>query len=256
MNTRLALRSLQAAFVFLTRLPLAGGPPFNEDELRWSSAYFPIVGLVLGFGLAMVHAVVIGVLGAWGAAIVTVSVSLIATGAFHEDGLADTFDAIGGGYTREKVLEILKDSRIGTYGAAALSMVLMARVICLASIPASAISALLIIESLSRAPPVVVLATVPYATRSAAAKSRDVATGGVAQAAVSIGIAAFILLGACILGAVQANGAIGLVALFFVVTVASTRYLSRTVGGITGDFLGAIQQLVALAGWLAWTASI
>ncbi len=256
MNARFARRSLQAAFVFLTRLPLGGKRPFEADELRWSSAFFPLVGLALGGGLAVVHAVSSWAVGAWGAAVVTVSISLITTGAFHEDGLADTFDAIGGGYTRERILEILKDSRVGTYGAAALTLGLMTRVVCLASMATGAAPALMVIESISRAPPVVVLTVVPYATRPDAAKSRDVAQGTVRQAFVAVGTAGIILVGAYIFGAISGGGAMGIVLLVTTVAALSARYLSQKVGGITGDFLGAIQQLVALALWLVWAAPL
>lgn len=254
MNARRVVRSLRAAFVFLTRLPVGGGRPFDAIELRWSSAFFPVVGLALGAGLAVVHAVANWAIGAWGAAVVTVGVSLVTTGAFHEDGLADTCDAVGGGYTRERILEILKDSRVGTFGASALALSLVARVGALASMKTGAASALIVIESLSRAPPVVVLAFVPYATRPAVAKSRDVAQGAAAQAVVAVSTAALVLGGACVFGAVSVSSAVGIALLAASVCALSTRYLARKVGGMTGDFLGAIQQLVALALWLAWAA--
>src|SRR4051812_44204788 len=113
-----ALRGMRAAFVFFTRIPL-GGFSYAKEDFCWASAYAPFVGLVLG--LLMWGAFrLFEPVGAWPAAILVLGLQLLLTGAFHEDGLADTADALGGGFTREKVLLILKDSRVGSYGAAAI----------------------------------------------------------------------------------------------------------------------------------------
>ena len=254
MNVRLALRSVRAAFAFLTRLPVGGRQPFNAEELRWCSAHFPLVGLCIGAMLAVVHHASLSVLGVWGAAVMTVSASLILTGAFHEDGLADTFDAVGGGYTRDQILEILKDSRIGTYGVAALTLVLVARVACLAVLGAAAAPALIVIESVSRAPPVAILSLVPYATRPPVAKSKELAKSSDAQAILAVAWATVVLLGAWVTGVVRFGGAVGIAVLSGGVAALAAWRLSRTVQGVTGDFLGAIQQLVAVSLWLVWAA--
>jgi len=117
-----ALRGLPAAFGFLTRLPV-GGFPFSPDELRWSSAHFPLVGAVLGAALAAVM-MLSARAGTVVAATLAVSAGMLLTGAFHEDGLADTADALGGATDRDKLFVILRDSRIGSFGAAALCMAL------------------------------------------------------------------------------------------------------------------------------------
>lgn len=244
---------VRAAFAFLTRIPVGSGP-IGPEDLLWSSAFFPLVGLALGVTLAALHMTLGLVLGPWGAALLTVGASLLLTGAFHEDGLADTFDAIGGGYTRERVLEILKDSRIGTYGASALSLSLVARVVCVATLGSAAPPAFVVIECLSRAPPVVVLAVLPYATRPPEAKSKDVAAGGVPQAVWALATALGMLVGACVVGVLEGVSAVGLLLLGGAVAALSASRFARTVGGVTGDFLGAIQQLVAVALWLAWAA--
>ena len=247
------LRSMLAAAAFLTRLPVVGHP-FSSDELRRAAAYFPVVGLVLGGMLATIHALALP-LGAWSAAGLTVGASLLLTGAFHEDGLADTADALGGGYTKARVFEILKDSRLGTFGVSALVVTLVLRIAVLAELRGGATAAFLVIECLSRTPPVIILALVPYATPQNAAKSRDLTRGGVQEAALASLVALFVLsiMAAC--GVVSVGGALALLSLSSAVGGILTRYFLRRVGGITGDFLGAVQQLVALSLWVAWATA-
>lgn len=248
------IRSLKAAWAFLTRVPV-GGQPFSQEELRWAPAHFPLVGFGIGSILAAVFFLTRPV-GPWGAACLTVAASLLLTGCFHEDGLADTADALGGGFTKERVLEILKDSRIGTFGGAALFVSLTVRVILLSELEAHASIALVTIESISRAPPVIVMARVAYATPTATARSRDIAGSGMPQALVASGWIAVLLAIMSALGALSVAGALGLVAVSVVIATALARYMVRRIGGITGDFLGAIQQIVLIGLWVAWAAAV
>src|SRR5438045_786510 len=111
------VRGLRAAIVFLTRVP-AGGFPYREPEWRWAPAWFPLVGAGVGAVAGGVAWLAAGA-GSLVAGALAVIASLLVTGAFHEDGLADTADALGGAYDREKLFAILKDSRIGSFGGAA-----------------------------------------------------------------------------------------------------------------------------------------
>src|SRR5262245_51603355 len=120
------LRTARAAVVFLTRIPL-GGFPYSEAEWARAAAWFPLVGSLVG-ALAAGAWWVVRPAGDLVAAIVAVIVCLVITGALHEDGLADTADALGGATDRAKMFAILKDSRIGTFGAAALALSLLLRV--------------------------------------------------------------------------------------------------------------------------------
>ncbi len=248
----MSLRSIRAAVGFLTRIPV-GGDPFSRDELRWAPAHFPLVGAAVGSVVGLIYVATLP----WGsvvAAMLAVVGSLVLTGAFHEDGLADSADALGGGYSKEKVLEILKDSRLGTFGTVALVMSLSLRVVLLARHQSEALGVLIVIESLSRVPPVVVLTLIPYATRPEASKSRDLTDSGIEVALVACGWALLVVSGAIAAGVVRTAGVFGLAVVSITVTLALTRYMIGRVGGITGDFLGAIQQLVALALWLSWGA--
>jgi len=145
-------RAARAAAVFLTRVPV-GGFPFSPEEWRWASAFFPLVGAALG-------AIVGGLfralqpLGETSAACFAIGASLLLTGAFHEDGLADTSDALGGATDREKIFVILKDSRIGTFGACALIVSLVGRVSLLARTGVEGCAALVLAGAIARAAPV------------------------------------------------------------------------------------------------------
>lgn len=251
MKTFPMLRGFRAAFVFLTRIPV-GGFPYPDEAWRWSSAFFPVVGSCLGGGLALVFLALQGA-GAWPAAWVTLAVSLLVTGAFHEDGLADTADALGGGYTRDRVLEILKDSRIGTFGAVALIVNLGLKAALLVELGPRAPWALIVAETVSRAPPVILMVLMPYATDPDRSRSRDVTRGGPAQGLVALVWSGLVLHlfgfwgGLFFVDRVLITGVIG------IVTALLAWRFHRRVGGITGDFLGATQQIIALVVLLTWT---
>jgi adenosylcobinamide-GDP ribazoletransferase len=245
------VRATRAAFIFLTRIPV-GGFPYSDDEWRWAPAFFPLVGLAVGAFLAVIDRV-LQPLGAFAAALGALGASLLLSGAFHEDGLADTSDALGGAFDRDKILVILKDSRVGTFGAAALVISIVGRAALLARLGPFAVVALPLVGMVARAAPVWQIATLPYVA-SAASRSPGVTRAGVVQAV----IATFWALGAtfAVVATGRASGGhasamLGAVAV--VTLVSSGRYLQR-LGGITGDFLGASEQLCELAGYgaLAW----
>src|SRR5690606_41658926 len=122
------LQLLLAATQFLTRLPTPSPRGFEPDWITRSTRYFPLVGQGVGAICALAW---LGGSAIWRgavAAVVAVGVGVVITGAFHEDGLADTADGLGGGQTPQRRLEIMKDSRIGAYGAAALVLVLGGKV--------------------------------------------------------------------------------------------------------------------------------
>ena len=179
---RTVLRGARAAFVFLTRLPV-GGFPYTREEWRWASAWFPFVGLVLGALCAAVWALV-APLGPWVAAMTVLVVSILLTGAFHEDGLADTADALGGAYDREKVFVILKDSRIGAFGALALVISIAFRLVLLAGLGSAAPVALVLAHSLARVGPVWLMVALPYVSGEGA-RNRQVARAGTSQAVMA-----------------------------------------------------------------------
>jgi adenosylcobinamide-GDP ribazoletransferase len=232
----------RAALAFLTRIP-CGTVGGYDAGLRWASAWFPVVGFGLGFLASLVWVGLAGA-GAGVAAVATVAVLALVTGAFHEDGLADTADALGGAYDREKVFAILKDSRIGSFGATALILVLALRIACLARLGSGAVGGLVLAETASRVFPVWLMAALPYVTAADASRSKPVvhATAVHALVATSFTVLAAILLVAGRL-VVWRPLAIGALLAIFATLVCGWRFRVRA-GGVTGDFLGATQQIV------------
>ena len=243
------LRGARAAAVFLTRIPV-GGFPYSRDDWRWASAYFPFVGMLLGVMQAALFASTSGA-GPYVAATLAVIASLLLTGAFHEDGLADTADALGGAYTRERVFEILKDSRVGSFGASALVVILLLRVLLLARLDGLAPWALVATQGASRVPPIWLMAWMPYVSADAEAKSKLVARAGAAQTVLATAFGAIAIALASRRLHLTLGGCAALALTAAVVTgVCGWRFRVR-VGGITGDFLGATQQVVECALLLA-----
>lgn len=236
------LRAARAAVTELTRIPV-GGFPYDEAVWKWTSAWLPVVGAGLGLLYAAVWRAMGDGAGPLVRAVVTVTTALLVTGAYHEDGLADTADALGGAYDRARLFEILKDSRVGSFGAAAMTMTLMLRVALLARLDARAAVALVVAESLSRTVPVWLMAALPYVTPPDLARSRPIAAGRVPQALVAT-LFTGMLLAVLISGAlVSIRLAVwACVASIGVAALCAWRFKARA-GGITGDFLGASQQV-------------
>jgi adenosylcobinamide-GDP ribazoletransferase len=233
-----------AACAFLTRLPLPGAAVDAETFAR-APTWFPVVGAIVGGvgGLTLTGAERI-----WPpfiAAVLSVLATVLLTGAFHEDALADAADGFGGGQSREQVLEIMRDSRIGSYGAVALVLVLSARIGCLAAMaPLEGARALIGAHVLARWSSLPLMLALPYARPQGSGKPF---IGGVTRPRVLGGtlLAALFLVPALGWRAVPAFLAAA------VVTVMAGRYFRSRLAGITGDCLGATNQLVELATYLA-----
>ena len=232
------MNGLLGALRFLTRVPIPGRADVPH---RRAVPWFPVAGLLIGAVIGGVAAGLAEWLSAGLAAALAVVVGLLLTGAFHEDGLADCADAFGGGWNREQRLAILKDSRHGTYGVAALCASIVVRVLAAASIPGQAalLAAFVAAHTLGRAAAVAVLAWVrpaaPAAQGLGVSAGRDLSRGAVAVSllaavgiiAVATGWWATALVVAAIAGA------------------AAVAALSvRKIGGVVGDALGAVEQVV------------
>lgn len=249
-------RGARAAVTFLTRLPV-GGFPYADAEWAWCSAWLPAVGLFLiGPFVALAFALGHIAAGPFVAAVLSIGVSLLVTGCFHEDGLADTADALGGATSRDRIFEILKDSRIGAFGAAALVVVVLLRVALLARLDALAPVAIVLAHGMSRLPPVWMMRFLPYVTPADAARNKPVARAGAAQVVVATVTVLAALAGGT---AAQVRGmnartmVVALASAMLVAVLCAWRF-KRRAGGITGDFLGATQQLADLAVLLALTS--
>lgn len=242
------------AVQFLTRLPVPASAHFTPARLTAATRFYPLVGAMVG---GVGAAAFLAAMALWPpvvAALLSLALTLALTGAFHEDGLADTFDGIGGGLTRERALDIMKDSRIGTYGTAALLLAFGLKLAALAALPALAVAvALPVAHGLSRFSAVVVIATSRYV--------RDAGTGkptaeGIGRESLMIasGTAALLLAGLLlVLGIGPALGAVAGLALGH---VAMRRVFERKLGGYTGDCLGAVQQASEIGVYLGLLACL
>lgn len=222
-----------AAVQFLTRIPISLR---REPDLGRAAAWFPIVGLLIGAAVGGVAAGLFELVPPTVAAAVAVMLGVALTGAFHEDGLADSADALGG-WTQERRREILRDSRHGSYGVAAMCGSIILRTLCLASLaPAAAFAGSLAAHGLGRAGAVVVMATAPPVP--AAGLGSDYVRSLRRPAAV-VGVLVTIAVVVLAIGWWTAP-LVGAVAMTSLVVV---RLAVRAFGGVSGDVLGAVEQL-------------
>ena len=252
MNSVAPLRGVRAAFVSFTRLPL-GGYPYRAEEWRWAPAHLPLVGMAIG---ALSAAVWLGAnevgLPRELAAVLALAASVLATGALHEDGLADSADALGGGQDRERVLAILKDSRIGTYGALALSFSLLIRAGAIARLDEHSWFALVVVHCLARLGPVRLMFSEPYVSDLAHAKSPSFLPIARGQLVVAVGWVLLCLAAAAVFGKLSLLCCAVLSGTNSLLPFLAAPYYRRAVGGITGDLLGAQEQAAEMLLWLVW----
>ncbi|RDJ99422.1 adenosylcobinamide-GDP ribazoletransferase [Paraburkholderia lacunae] len=258
MNPLAELRYFFTALGYFTRVPVPRWVGYEPHYLNAAARYFPLVGVLVGGLSALVYLASLRVFPAGVAVLLSMAASLVVTGAFHEDGLADCVDAFGGAYTRDDVLRIMRDSRIGAFGAIALVIALALKWQALAAMPPMRAASLMIAaHAASRASAIGYLATLDYVR--AEGKARPVAQRLSGSASICAAVSGLPWLlwpswrdgpdwrFACVTLAVLA-------ALHF----AMGRYFVRRIGGYTGDCLGFAQQIFELSIYLvglAWISS-
>lgn len=235
-----------AALRFFTRLPVPAWVGHSQAQLDQAARYFPLVGVIVGTLGALVTEVSALLLPVSLAILLGMVATLLVTGAFHEDGLADTIDGMGGGWGKAQVLTIMKDSRVGSYGAIGIGLALLTKYTALAEIegafePPVLAFALVAAHGVSRFASTTLIHGLEYVREDETAKSKPLARrlsfGGMACAGL-FGLLPCLLLGWYALVPLM------LVAL---TTLLAARYFQRRIGGYTGDCLGATQQLTELA---------
>ncbi|HET7793248.1 MAG TPA: adenosylcobinamide-GDP ribazoletransferase [Rhizobacter sp.] len=251
------LRLFFIALQFFTRLPVPRWVGYEPEWLHQSARHFPAVGAVVGgVGSAVLWA------GLWlfplpVAVGLSMAATVLLTGAFHEDGLADTCDGLGGAVSRERALEIMKDSRIGSYGAVGLLLVLGLKAAALTSMNAPMVfAALVFAHTASRAAAVSLIRWLPYAGDVAHAKAKPLAQR-VSAAGFAVAWGWVLVMGLVLVAWRPAWWPMVLLGLVtaLVGAVGCALWLRRRLGGTTGDTLGATQQLselLVLLGYLAW----
>jgi len=234
---------LRASILFLTRLRYGPAVPIGGAAIAQGAWAFPIAGVLVGLIGAVVYLIVHRMgLPSWPAAALSVAATMAVTGCLHEDGLADTADGFGGGQTRELKLDIMRDSRIGTYGVCALVLSILLRVSALASLADTAlvVPALIASHSAARASLPVFMYFVPPARREGLSAS----TGQPPREGVIAAAALGVLIVALCLGPVLAIAAL----ILLVVVIALLAWLSLAqIDGQTGDVLGAVEQVSEIA---------
>ncbi len=228
---------------FFTRLPVPAWVGHSQEALDRAARYFPLVGLLVGVLGGLTFLLAAFVLPVSIALLLSMAATLLVTGAFHEDGLADAVDGFGGGWTKPQVLAIMKDSRIGSYGAIAIGLMLLAKFNALYELPDAWIApAIVAAHAASRFCSTTLIHALDYVRDDDSSRAKPLA---VRMGAGSLAVAGLFGLAPLVLLPWQAAGA-GLL-LAVLTTFLAARYFVRRIGGYTGDCLGATQQGAELA---------
>jgi adenosylcobinamide-GDP ribazoletransferase len=232
------------ALMFYTRIPCPPNITHDPDYLNKATRYFPLMGWIVGGIAALVFGLSIYMFNPSICILLSMVASILTTGAFHEDGWADVCDGFGGGWTKEKILDIMKDSRTGAYGGIGIALMLLFKYVVQTEIPvAQLFFTLIAAHSFSRLCAVGMVATSRYVRENDDAKAKPLAkTISVREIipACIFGVAPLILIG-------KYSVAIILPVLL---TIYMRRYFHKWIGGYTGDCLGAIQQVTELMFYL------
>lgn len=238
------IRRFFIAFQFLTRLPVPRSLNSSETDIGKAAAFFPLVGVIVGGGAALVFVGLHKILPQPVSVFCAIVFVVFITNGFHEDGLADTFDGFGGGWTKDRVLEIMRDSRIGTYGTLALIFVILGKFTFLSSLPSGQIWRWLIVaHTASRWTILPLCAYLPYARAEGQGKLVAKQVG-----VLEIITGTFTLLLVFILLPWQA--ALAALLVTTLMTLLSGLYFRARLQGITGDCLGAANQLTEVGLYL------
>ncbi|MET1256210.1 adenosylcobinamide-GDP ribazoletransferase [Aliikangiella maris] len=227
------------ALGFFTRIPMPQNIDFDQQKLNQASRYFPLVGWLIGIICALSYWLFLPLFSNSIAILLSMLVSILLTGCFHEDGLADTCDGLGGGWTSEKKLSIMKDSRLGTYGAVAIWFALSLKWAILIQIEQTWL-AFLVAHPLSRTVANGMIYYLPYVSDTDTSKAKPLAEKMNKRnwhISIAIGAGSLLLIPDLI---------IKMLLLLIALAIGISIYLKKQIGGFTGDTLGATQQLSEL----------
>lgn len=241
---------LLLALSFFTRVPVNLPEVIKPEMLHKASRYFAVVGLFIGLSTALVLTAFASFLPISIALLISMGFSLLLTGAFHEDGWADVWDGFGGGWTVEQKLSIMKDSRLGTYGAAALFFILMLKYQSLVLLGESennavlALSlALVLAHTLSRAVSTTLIFSMSYVSEDAKSKVKPLAQHMSLNSLLVLLITAALVMFTLL----PALHCFVMILCLWVIRIILIFWFNRQLGGFTGDCLGAAQQILEVA---------
>lgn len=246
---RAQLELLLTALGFFTRLPVPAWVAWSPQRLAQALAWLPLIGWLVGGLCALGYLLFALVLPPLPAVVLSLACGVLLTGAFHEDGFADSCDGLGGGWDKAQILAIMKDSRMGSYGVIGLVLLLLTKTAALVELAQASSStlvcALLVAHPLSRLAAVAIAHHLPYARTDDSSKSAPLARPLTARAlvfALGCGLLPVLLLPFAQAGLLLAGT--------LLITLAGARLFRRRLGGYTGDLLGATQQSVETACYL------
>jgi len=240
---------------FLTRIPIPTNIEFSQNQLNRAAIYFPWVGMLLG----LIHGLLVLLISRWFSIeltiIMVITIGFLLTGGFHEDGLADSADGLGGGWQKQQVLHIMKDSTIGTYGALALISVLILKWQSNVDLfklqhfysAINIIALMVFIQGASRITPVLLMSLLPYCRDDQTSKVKPLVKkiSRWSFTMVVLLLCAMVALISVLLGNIILSFSFLLAQLFLLWL--SFVYFKKRLGGYTGDLLGGLQQLSELS---------
>lgn len=238
------------AVMFYTRIPVPKWVNHNAECLNKATKYFPLIGWIVGSVSAVVFMGATYLFNASIAVILSMASSVLLTGAFHEDGFADVCDGFGGGWTKEKILLIMKDSRVGAYGVIGIILILLLKLSLLSSFTVSQFPIIIIAaHALSRWAAATFIATHNYVRENEDSKAKPVAK----QLFVSHFLIAS-LFGIIPLFLFKDWHVFLLILPVYLIKVYLGWYFKKWIGGYTGDCLGATQQITEIVFYLSLIA--
>jgi len=234
------------ALMFYTRIPVPAWLEYSPERLNRSTRYLPLIGWIVGGVGAVVFYGLVQIFPLQLSVFLSMLATILLTGAFHEDGFADFCDGFGGGYTRERIFTIMKDSRIGTYGSVGLIGMLGTKFLALQSLPVYLIPVAMISgHAFSRLMPVLIIFTSRYSREDELSKSKPIGKKGKHSDLILATVFALLPM---VLFPWQFMAVSLPIALLL--TFAFKKYTERKIGGYTGDCLGALQQMTEVLFYL------
>jgi adenosylcobinamide-GDP ribazoletransferase len=254
-------RAVAAAFTFLTRLPLGNLASHNPADLPRAAIYFPAVGLAVGLAGTATYAAASLLWPTSVAVALSMVGTTLVTGAFHEDALADALDGFGGGWTKDRVLAIMKDSRVGSYALVGTALALILKFATLVAIADSSRSvravtmALIAAHVSARWSSLLLIWRYPY-VRPTTEGDRSSAGRPFVDGMTPTRLLAATVLAVVITATALGRASLVVFAVAVGVTALAGRYFDRRIGGITGDAVGAANQVVEICVYLALAARL
>ncbi len=239
------LKVFFTALMFYTRIPCPKWINHHQDDLNKATRYFPLIGYIVAIVSGITLYLSLLIFSMQISVLLSMIAGILTTGAFHEDGFADVCDGFGGGWTKEKILLIMKDSRLGTFGVIGIIFVLLMKYLCLTHIlsieEGNIYLVILTAHSISRLSAVVMKMSLKYVREDEHSKAKPIAKETTVKDFV---IACFFGIAPCFL---LGNYFVFLTLIPILLCIAYLKnYFYKWIGGYTGDCLGAVQQLTEL----------